>query len=161
MKPLTYTLRPATCDDARTIRSLVIIGGINPSGVNWERFVVATTPKGKIIGCGQIKPHKDGTYELASIIVISKWRGKGIARTIIEHLLEAHPHPGELYLMCQSPLGSMYQKFGFEPLEEKQLPRYFRRIKRLTRLVDFVQKEGGILLVMRRDMDGLQSYQTT
>ena len=105
-----YKLRPAEAKDANAIRVLIIKSRINPTGLDWQRFVLAVTDEDEIIGCGQIKPHRDGSLELASIAVAPAWRGKGLARTIIEHLLAAHQ--GVLYLMCQSSLGPLYEKFG-------------------------------------------------
>jgi amino-acid N-acetyltransferase len=147
-----YSLRPATASDARAIHTLVKQAGINPTGLKWPRFVVATPTlfayQDEIIACGQIKPHADGSYELASIVVSPPWQGKGIARAIIEHHLAAHP--GEIYLMCRSSLGSFYEKFGFQTIYEDEMPPYFRRIKRLTKIVEVVMSDGEFLLVMRR-----------
>jgi N-acetylglutamate synthase-like GNAT family acetyltransferase len=106
-------------------------GGINPSGLKWPRFVVATTPAGDVVGCGQIKSHADGSMELASIVVTPPWQGQGIARSIIEYLLETHH--GDLHLMCQSSLGKLYEKFGFQAISEEEMPPYFRRIKHLAK----------------------------
>jgi N-acetylglutamate synthase-like GNAT family acetyltransferase len=56
-----FNLRPATEEDIKTIRQLVRIGQINPTGLKWQRFIVAETPEGQVIGCGQIKSHSDGS----------------------------------------------------------------------------------------------------
>lgn len=146
--PDLFTLRPATADDAAAIRSLVWQAEINPTGLKWPRFILAVLPSNEIIGCGQIKPHADGSQELASLAVLPAWQGKGVARALITHLLAQHP--GELHLMCRSHLGPFYEKFGFRKLSEADMPPYFRRIKRLTKLAEFVRQEGEILLVMRR-----------
>ncbi|HNB54231.1 MAG TPA: hypothetical protein PK530_19945, partial [Anaerolineales bacterium] len=76
------------------------------------------------------------------------WQGKGVARAIIEHLLGQHA--GALYLMCRSPLGPFYEKFGFRTVDDNQLPPYFRRIKSLTKIAEFVMQDGELLLVMHR-----------
>ena len=149
MPDISYKLRAAREEDAKTIRKLVIQGGINPTGLKWTRFVVAEAPSGEVIACGQVKPHRDGTRELASIVVRPDWRGRGVARAIIEHLLEQHP--GELYLMCRSALGPLYEKFGFQPVADDEMPRYFRRVKGLARLAEWLMREGEYLLVMRRE----------
>jgi amino-acid N-acetyltransferase len=145
---MKYSLRPALQRDQATIRRLVLGAGINPTGLRWPRFVVAVTPEGEVIACAQVRPHFDGTRELASLVVAPRWRGRGLARALIEHLLAAHS--GELYLMCRASLASLYRKFGFVPVSEEQMPPYFRRIKRLARLVEWLSKEGEYLLVMRR-----------
>ena len=146
---MKFTLRPATAEDESTIRRLVQIGRINPTGLDWKRFSVAVTPDGVVIGCGQVKPHGDGSRELASIVVDPAWRGQSVARAIIERLLDEHP--GDLHLMCRSALGPFYEKFGFRSLAPEEMPKYFRRISRVASLLHALQGEGDILLVMQRD----------
>ncbi len=147
-----YLLRPALAEDDHAIRTLIREGGINPTGLKWPRFVVATSSDGiapsNVIACGQIKPHADGSQELASIAVTPSWQGQGLARAIIEHLLASHPE--ELHLMCRSSLGPFYEKFGFYALTDDEMPTYFRRIKRMTKIVAFVMTGGQHLLVMKR-----------
>lgn len=124
---------------------------LNPLSLNWKRFVVATSPLGEVIGCGQIKPHKDSgsrVYELASIVVTPAWRGQGVARAIIEHLLEKHK--GSLYLTCRTKLGPFYEKFGFHFIESEQMPVYFRRIHRLVRVLSIFPAMNAGLLIMKR-----------
>ena len=142
-----YKLHLAEEKDAKAIRALIIKSRINPTGLDWQRFVLAVTDGDEIIGCGQIKPHRDGSLELASIAVTSAWRGNGVARAIIEYLLAAHQ--GALYLMCQSSLGPLYEKFGFETIQAEQMPKYFRRVSKLAGLADLMRKQGETLLVMR------------
>ncbi len=143
-----YEIRSATVDDSKHIQRLVRAALVNPTGLEWSRFVVAVTPKGEIIGCGQIKPHRDGSEELASIVVEPPWQGRGVARGIIEHLLASQQ--GTLHLMCRSALGPLYEKFGFRELEFDEMPKYFQRVSRLTSVLEILRKEGETLLVMRR-----------
>jgi amino-acid N-acetyltransferase len=115
-----FTLRPATEKDDKAIRALVKEGRINPTGIKWQRFVVAVSANGEVIGCGQVKPHRDGSCELASLVITAEWRGNGVARAIIENLLTAHSEA--LYLMCRSGLGAFYRRFGFQPVSESEMP---------------------------------------
>jgi N-acetylglutamate synthase-like GNAT family acetyltransferase len=150
LQPSTsFSLRAAIAEDSSAIRHLVISGGINPTGLDWRRFVVAVSPQGEVIGCGQVKPHRDGSLELASIAVTPERRGQGVARAIIEHLLAENQ--GELYLMCRSGLGGLYEKFGFRVIQPDEMPRYFRKISRLVGLVEVLRRDGESLLVMKRD----------
>lgn len=141
-----FILRAATEEDARVIRNLVRIGQINPMGLKWERFMVAESENGDVIGCCQVKQHRDGSNELASLAVDPDWRGKGIARALIEYFLEIYPR--DLYLMCRSSLGQMYEKFGFREVPEAKLPRYFQRILALMGLFERVRSDGLRVLVM-------------
>jgi amino-acid N-acetyltransferase len=145
----SFMLRQADETDFAIIRSMIRTAGINPMGLAWERFVVAVDAEGKIIGCGQIKPHSDGTRELASVVVIPDWRGQGVARAIIEQLIAEHR--GELYLTCREELGRLYEKFGFVRLNDKALPPYFRRIRKIFRGIHQLGLVHENLLVMKRD----------
>ena len=143
-----FQLRPANEEDTATIRKLVRIGQINPTGLNWERFMVAEDGDGQVIGCCQVKPHRDGSNELASLVVHSDWRGQGIARALIEHFLSVYV--GDLYLMCRSNLGPMYEKFGFQTVPRDELPRYFQRIMRLMGVFEIMRSDGEGGLIMKR-----------
>lgn len=112
--------------------------------LDWRRFVVAVDRSGKMRGCGQLKPHERDVIELASIAVEPEDRGKGIARTIIEHLIAQAPRP--LYLMCRSSLGPFYEKWNFHAIGLDEMPAYFRR---LVRLASWFMPKGESLLVMR------------
>jgi N-acetylglutamate synthase-like GNAT family acetyltransferase len=144
-----FRLRTATAADEHEIKALIRAVQINPMGLDWRRFVVAESAQGGMMGCGQVKPHGDGVRELASIAVWEQYRGQGIAQAIIEHLLGQNP--GTLYLMCASPLGPFYEKFGFRELRQKEMPTYFRRMARLARVMMSLSRGGEYLMVMERD----------
>lgn len=141
------TIRPARETESGQIRSLILSAGINPTGLDWKRFVVAVNDSDTMIGCGQLKPHGQNILEIASIAVYPEYRGQGIARAIIEHLLQDSPRP--LYLMCESSLGSFYEKFGFRAIPYTEMPRYFQRISKLAGLVTSLARREEGLLVMK------------
>ena len=140
-------LRPARETESRQIKDLIQFVGINPMGLDWRRFIVAVNDRDEMIGCGQIKPHGTDILELASIAVYPEHQGKGVARAIIEHLLKDSPRP--LYLMCESSLGPLYEKFGFRGIEYNEMPRYFQRISKLAGLVTTLANREERLLVMK------------
>ncbi len=142
-----FSLRRARETDSAAIRKLIHRAGINPTGLNWQRFVVAVNERGELIGCGQIKPHGEEVLELASIAVEPAYRGQGAAREIIEYLLAENPRP--LYLTCRSSLGPFYEKFGFESIGSEEMPRYFRRLAQLAGLADALALFDESLLVMK------------
>ncbi len=143
-----FILRKAVESDSRQIKELIDLVGINPTGLDWRRFLVAVNnPDGRIIGCGQIKPHGRDVLELASIAVLPEFRGRGIARAVIENLLAESTRP--IYLMCMSHNGPMYEKFGFQSIAPERMPRYFQRIYKLFRLTGVIHKAGEELLVMK------------
>ena len=142
-----YSLRPALESESSSIKDLIKLVGINPTGLDWKRFIVAVNERGQVVGCGQIKPHGADIRELASIAVLPKYRGQGIARAVIEMLLDESSRP--LYLMCLSHNGPMYEKFGFRALEAEALPRYFSRMKKIFDIADVFRKTEESLLVMK------------
>jgi N-acetylglutamate synthase-like GNAT family acetyltransferase len=142
-----YTLRPAQESESRQIRELIQLVGINPMGLDWKRFIVAVNERDEMLGCGQLKPHGADILELASIAVYPEHQGRGIARAIIEYLLRDSPRP--LYLMCESSLRSLYEKFGFRGIDYDEMPRYFQRISKLAGLVTTLARREERLLVMK------------
>jgi N-acetylglutamate synthase-like GNAT family acetyltransferase len=144
-----YSIRPALSEDSVLIQSMVRSARINPTGLDWHRFIVAVSPDGRVVACGQIKPHNDGSMELASIVVEPDFRGQGIARLVIEQLLIMNSPP--LYLMCRSRLGDFYKRFGFRPLTIEEMPVYFRRMTRLAKVFSIFARDGESLLVMKCD----------
>ena len=140
-------IRPARETESAQIRDLIHLVGINPMGLDWNRFVVAVNDRDEMIGCGQLKPHGQEILELASIAVYPEHQGNGVARAIIEHLLKDSPRP--LYLMCQSSLGPLYEKFGFQAISYDEMPRYFQRMSKLAGLVTTLARRAERLLIMK------------
>jgi len=150
-----FTIRQARKSDFPAIRALIHQVQINPMNLDWQRFIVAVTSDDVLIGCGQIKPHRDGSNELASIAVVPEWRNQGVARAIIHALIRSLS--GRLYLTCRASLGTFYEKFGFRSIPEEEMPTYFRRISRLFRIMTRVSKDSDVLLVMVRDKQPVES----
>lgn len=162
---MTIKLQQATEADFLSIKALIHQVQINPMGLDWRNFIIAVDSQGKMIGCGQIKMHGDGSQELASIAVVPEQRRQGVAHAIIEHLIDSYfkgqntsGSPSEkvidkqpLYLTCRSSLGSFYQLFGFYTIEPKAMPPYFRRISRIARIIGKVLRMEESMLVMRLD----------
>jgi len=145
-----FTVRPALREDFPAIRSLIHTVQINPTGLDWRRFLVAMTTQGDLLGCGQIKPHTDGSREMASIAVKEQARGQDVARKVIEALLALGPER-PLYLMCRARLKPLYTKFGFHAIGLEEMPLYFRRISRAERIFNSKAQPDERLLVMRLD----------
>jgi N-acetylglutamate synthase-like GNAT family acetyltransferase len=141
-------IRMATRKDIPAIRALINEVNINPTGLDWRRFLVVVTPEDQLLGCGQIKPHYDGSRELASIAVQEQARGQGIARLVIQELL-SREKKRPLFLMCRARLELLYVKFGFITIGLEKMPPYFRRISRLERIINYTAKPEDRLSVMQ------------
>lgn len=141
-----FALRPAIEQDFPAIRELIHRVGINPMSLDWRRFIVAVDDDDRLLGCGQLKPHGKGIVELASLAVQPEHRGRGIARAIIEALLERAPRP--LYLMCLAELGPFYEKWRFRSLAPDEMPAYFRRLAQIAGMLAPIAGQAGRLLVM-------------
>lgn len=143
----SYEIRPAQESESAQIKELIHLVGINPTGLDWRRFLVAVDGSGTVIGCGQVKPHGADILEMASIAVHPDFRGQGIARKIIELILAQTPRP--LYLMCIAHNGPMYERFGFKTLDEAGMPKYFQRIHKLFSVAKVMRRTDEDLLVMK------------
>jgi N-acetylglutamate synthase-like GNAT family acetyltransferase len=143
-----FAIRTATQKDFPAIRALIMEVSINPTGLDWRRFLVVVTPENKLIGCGQIKLHFDGSRELASIAVQVQARGHGIARAVILELLTRETNR-PLFLMCRARLELLYVRFGFATIGPEEMPPYFQRICRLERILNFTARPENRLSVMR------------
>jgi amino-acid N-acetyltransferase len=145
--PTGFSLRPAYEADDPTIHSLIRFAHINPLGIEWKRFLVAVDGHGDVIGCGQVKVHRGGAKELASIVTVPEWRGRGVATALIKRLMAESGSP--LWLTCRSGLVSFYQPFGFcEVGPEEEQPRYFRRIRKVAAALALLASLGERLAVM-------------
>jgi N-acetylglutamate synthase-like GNAT family acetyltransferase len=142
-----FSLRAATEADFPEIKALVRQVRINPMGLDWRRFTVATNGQGEMLACAQLKPVPGGLSELASLAVRPTCRKKGIARALIEHLLAQAPRP--VYLTCRSGLGKLYEKFGFRVLRDDETPAFYRRLQHLARIFMNLTGRNETLYVMK------------
>jgi len=142
-----FKLRPANSEDFPAIKKLIHQVQINPTGLDWHRFVVAVDESGRMLGCGQLKPHGRGIIELASIAVEPSDRNKGVARAVIEYLIIRAPRP--LYLTCLSSMGGFYEKWGFQSVKTDEMPVYFRRLVQLVKMLPSWRSHTDELLVMK------------
>jgi N-acetylglutamate synthase-like GNAT family acetyltransferase len=146
-----FRLRPAAATDQQTIKQMVRSARLNPIGLNWQRFILAVTADDQIIGCVQLKPHRGGVLELASLVVIKGWRRKGVARLLIENLKETAEPP--IWLMCMSRLKKFYEPFGFRQVRlGEPMPGYYRWMLRMTFIINRLGPPGQSLTIMVWDM---------
>ena len=139
--------RKANASDQDAIKSLIKEVDINPLGIKWQRFLLVVDEEDQLIGCGQIKPHKDGSRELASIAVQRAWRNQGVAKAIIDKLIAEATPP--IWLTCRHKLTVFYEPFGFREVEDlSTMPPYFKRVARLFQFLQWISRTDMKLAVM-------------
>ena len=144
-------IRPAQAADQPAIRAIVCAAWINPCDLDWQRFLVAEE-QGRVVGVGQVKPHGDGSRELASLAVIPERQARGIGGALIDALLAREPGP--VYLMCMDRLERYYERFGFRRLARADLPPSFRLVGRFAPAIASISSLFGRRaqpIVMRKD----------
>jgi N-acetylglutamate synthase-like GNAT family acetyltransferase len=141
-----FEIRPATADDQPAIRRIVRAANINPAGLDWPKFLVATGDRGAVIGVAQVKQHRDGSRELASVAVVPEQQRQGAGSALIRALLVRED--GTLHLTCRAQLEGYYARFGFRRIERRAMPPNFRR--RIPAVNAFLRPFGIRLIVMQR-----------
>lgn len=147
----SYSVRAARADDRYVIKRMVRSARLNPFNLKWQRFVVAVDPHDRIIGCGQVRTHRGGSRELASVVVLPRWRGRGAASAIIKRLISIHDLP--IWLTCASALVSFYERFGFRPVTfAAETPLYIRLIACLFNgLLRLVGRDANLALMLKEE----------
>lgn len=145
---MLYQVISATRQDQAAIRALIREVKINPLGLKWQNFKLIKGDNGRLLACGQLKPHRDGSVELASIAVVQSHRRQGLAKQIIDSLLQSTSPP--IWLMCEQKIASFYPQFGFEIVTAvDQMPPTFKRIYRLFLLIQKITYTKNSLIIMR------------
>ena len=137
---MPITIRPARPDEQATIKRIVRAARINPMNLDWRRFLVADED-GRIVAIGQVKPHGDGSRELASIATIPSHQRRGMAAQVIRALIAREQ--GELVLVCQATLEPFYARFGFRRIARDEMPSYFKRLSWAMRIWNGIAMKRG------------------
>ena len=116
--------------------------------LDWRRFLVVVDEQDRVIGCGQVKPHADGTRELASLAVVPECQRQEIGKSIVEQLLAENPLP--LYLTCRASLQPYYEKFGFQVMLPTVMPPYFHRSVQFNAVGGVVHFDEALLVMVKK-----------
>lgn len=139
-------LRRATYTDRSAVIDLVRAARINPTGLAWERFWVIEDA-GTIVATGQLKPHGDGSLELASLAVVPSYQDRRLGSALIYALLAYSSQPP--FLICRRELGGYYRRYGFVELPLAQAPRHLRPFARLIAWVAALRGHPSPMLVLQ------------
>ncbi len=151
---MTFHIRPATPADQAAIRRIIRRARLGPFGLNWPNFLIAERGE-EIVGVGQVKSHRDGSRELASLAVTPGNQGQGIGTALVQALVAREE--GVLFLFCGAGLRGFYRQFGFEKAAPGVLSPSIRRLLRLihagTWLLSRLTARRLAIIAMRRDPD--------
>ena len=136
-------IRRATVGDQAAISRLVRQARLNPRNLDWRRFVIAEAGASPI-GVAQVRRHPDGGRELASLVVLSEHRDRGVAARLIDALLA--DEPGPVFTLVDRRYAQHFTRWDFHPLDPADLPRSMTRQLRIGRLATAI----GSLLTHRR-----------
>jgi N-acetylglutamate synthase-like GNAT family acetyltransferase len=146
------TIRVATEADQADITQLIHEAGLNPTGLHWRRFAVADED-GRMVGCAQLKIHRQGTPELASVAVVPDRRGDGIGSRLVETLIAGQSRG--IYLTTVPDNVAYFERFAFHAIHPGQTPGDFRRAFYVSRIATSILSIYGRrrirILPMRRD----------
>jgi amino-acid N-acetyltransferase len=117
-------IRPAVADDQAGIALLVRSEHLNPLGLDWRRFVVASDATG-LRGAVQLRIHADDSRELGSLVVRGDSRGRGIAARLIDALLASAT--SRVLMITGAKFARHYERWGFRRIGPARTPPGVRR----------------------------------
>jgi GNAT superfamily N-acetyltransferase len=113
---MTITLRNATCHDLAAVNERYADIGFVPSCAG-ELIVIATLA-GCAAGQGRVVPVDARSGELGGIYVLPQSQGRGVARRIVDFLIQ-HANLPVLYCLPFGELQDFYRSMGFVPVRQR------------------------------------------
>lgn len=91
-----------------------------------DDLLVVAEVDGARVGLGRLVPLAPGAAELGGIYVLPEYRGRAIARRIVDHLVATSPYP-RLFCIPFTPLERFYRSCGFgTPRPDLEIPQAAR-----------------------------------
>jgi amino-acid N-acetyltransferase len=119
------TLRPATGGDLPAIERLLVSSGLPTAGVaeSLEGFIVAESEDDRIVGVAGLEVCCDEYALLRSTAVESDWRGTGLGRRLVTHVIAEAESRGirALYLLTTTA-DRYFPSFGFVKTQREVVP---------------------------------------
>lgn len=105
-------IRPAKPSEMSLIKEKIKDFRLDNENLDYSQFVVAEL-RDEIVGFGRIKPYSE-VYELGCLGVLEPYRGKGVGKALVRHLIKNFP-ADEVYVTTDLP--GYFEKLGFERLD--------------------------------------------
>jgi N-acetylglutamate synthase-like GNAT family acetyltransferase len=118
-------VRPATAGDMAAVRALMRGERVNPLGIDWPNFVVATRD-GEVVGCAQLRPAGRGAVELGSLVVRADLRGAGLGGRLIAAAL-GRAGEARVFAVIAATRADSFSRWGFRPAALSAAPWPVRR----------------------------------
>lgn len=120
-----FTIRPAEQDERWLIVRRILRERLDPTKLDWHRFVVAEAENGSILGFAQMKDLGQGVQEFGSLVVESHVRGQGVGGALLHFLVGGADKA--VYLLCGERNVDYYRRFGFREIDTTEMPVPLRR----------------------------------
>lgn len=95
-----------------------------PDGLMATFQIFDDSKDGKLIACGSLA-YEHGQNLIRAVAVDEEYRGTGLGRVIVEHLLEEARSRELAVLMLTAKVAGFYKKFGFEIVPREEAPEGF------------------------------------
>jgi len=76
----------------------------------------------KIVGCGALEIFTETLGEVRSLVVMESYKGKGIGKTLVEHIIEEARKTGLRQIMALTYVPEFFYKLGFRLVKKNTLP---------------------------------------
>lgn len=108
-------LRRARPDETAWVNARYADVGFRPSDLSREVVIVAEI-EGEHAGIARLVP-VEGGWELGGMLVFDAYRGRGVARALIDELLR-HAEGRDVYCIPFADLRQLYARAGFELVDD-------------------------------------------
>lgn len=87
------------------------------------RVVGAYAPDGTMVGFARAFSDGVSTAYLADVFVLPEWRGAGVARRLLEEMIDRGPGHEFRWMLHTADAHDLYAEFGFQPPNRSYLER--------------------------------------